>query len=494
MSKAGDLTKKQSLTIAGGFLAFGIVVVVIYAFVWFQRDIPETHADVVDHFKYGSIGAEGRSGLPYWIWVVLPEIFPEYLPGDQPGEGLERFGFVFESSGGFDRGDGVRRPIGTSYRESPIPKTGLNCAVCHTGTIRETPIAPEQIVLGMGAHQFDLQSYVQFLTNAGADERFNAGVIIPAIEKVNPSFSWLDNLLYRFRVIPETRDGLIKQAADFEYEKSRPRVGHGRVDTFNPYKVLLGININENDDGTISVSDLPTIYNQGAREGMWLHWDGNNDSLDERNISAAIGGGASFESLDHEGIQRVAEWIFSLPPPAFPADKIDQSRVASGKAVYDTHCAVCHAFDGEKTGLVTDISEIGTDTERLDSFTPAIAAAVNTIGAGEPWAFSHFRETNGYANMPLDGVWLRAPYLHNGSVPTLTDLLKPPSERPKFFRRGYNVYDYDNVGFVSEAFVSSSVGSDFDTSLRSNGNEGHTYGTNLSDEEKKDLIEYMKTE
>ena len=44
---------------------------------------------------------------------------------------------------------------------------------------------------------------------------------------------------------------------------------------------------------------------------------------------------------------------------------------------------------------------------------------MNTIGTGKPWKFSHFRKTKGYANMPLDGVWLRAPYLHNGSVPTL---------------------------------------------------------------------------
>ena len=50
---------------------------------------------------------------------------------------------------------------------------------------------------------------------------------------------------------------------------------------------------------------------------------------------------------------------------------------------------------------------------------------MNTIGTGKPWKFSHFRKTDGYANMPLDGVWLRAPYLHNGSVPTLRALLFP---------------------------------------------------------------------
>ena len=75
---------------------------------------------------------------------------------------------------------------------------------------------------------------------------------------------------------------------------------------------------------------------------------------------------------------------------------------------------------------------------------------MNTFGAGRPWAFSHFKKTNGYAAAPLDGVWLRAPYLHNGSVPTLRDLLNAPAERPTSFYRGYDVYDYINGGFIHQ--------------------------------------------
>ena len=73
---------------------------------------------------------------------------------------------------------------------------------------------------------------------------------------------------------------------------------------------------------------------------------------------------------------------------------------------------------------------------------------MNTIGTGKPWRFSHFRKTNGYAGMPLDGIWLRAPYLHNGSVPTLRALLLL-DERPARFFRAYDVYDWRAVGFVS---------------------------------------------
>ena len=95
--------------------------------------------------------------------------------------------------------------------------------------------------------------------------------------------------------------------------------------------------------------------------------------------------------------------------------------------------------------------------------------------------------------MPLDGVWLRAPFLHNGSVPALRDLLETPDNRPKEFYRGYNVYDQVKVGFVSN--VAEENGQKlfkFDTSVPGNSNAGHLYGTDLTTEEKDALVEYMK--
>ncbi len=128
----------------------------------------------------------------------------------------------------------------------------------------------------------------------------------------------------------------------------------------------------------------------------------------------------------------------------------------------------------------------------------------NTLYAGYPWRFRHFRKTNGYANMPLDGIWLRAPYLHNGSVPTLRDLLAPPEDRPDLFYRGYDVFDPEKVGFVSglerirelEGLSAEGVRRRyflFDTAERGNRNGGHTYGTRLPSGEKAALVEYMKT-
>jgi cytochrome c peroxidase len=103
-------------------------------------------------------------------------------------------------------------------------------------------------------------------------------------------------------------------------------------------------------------------------------------------------------------------------------------------------------------------------------------------------------ETLGGYNAPfLDGIWLRAPYLHNGSVPTLHDLLKLVAERPTVFWRGYDLYDPVEVGFVSQGPEAQRIGTRLDVSSKSGGNQGHEFGTALSAKDKGSLLEYLKT-
>ena len=293
--------------------------------------------------------------------------------------------------------------------------------------------------------------------------------------------------MYRF-VINATQKGILERANENAWFNTRPPQGVGRVDTFNPYKVLLKLPI----DDTVGTVDLPSLWNQRMRKGMSLHWDGNNDSVEERNKSAAIGAGATPESLDLPSLARIEEWLLDFRPPPFPPARIDKTLAATGAGIYKQACASCHATDGANIGKVTDIAEIKTDPGRLESFTADLAVKMNTVGEGRPWRFSHFKKTNGYANMPLDGLWLRAPYLHNGSVPDLRSLLFP-DERPGVFFRGYDVYDWTRVGFVSSGATAESEGVRFDTKLKGNGNGGHLYGTKLPEADRLALIEYLKT-
>lgn len=470
--------------IALGVLA-ALVTAGIFVYSLLHRDRPEVHSNILEHFKYGSIGSEARAGVPYSLWLALPRVFADLLPKGE-GKGYERFGFIYEP--------GRRRPIGTSFREQPLGQQGLNCAACHTAMVRASPNARPRVVLGMPANQLNLQAYVKFLRDAGRDARFNPDMLIPAIRRADPDFSRTDELLYRHYVIPRTRSALQQLDDDFAWMDHRPKTGPGRVDTFNPYKVIFNI---LGGDTTVGTADLPSLWNQRPRRGMQLHWDGNNDKVEERNISAAIGAGVRFrpaskESLDEPSLARLADWILDLPPPRYPRERIQQAKMGRGASLFSDKCSACHSFRGARVGRVTAIDEIRTDRERLDSFTAELSGKMNTLGTGRPWRFSNFRKTNGYANQPLDGIWLRAPYLHNGSVPDLASLLAPPNERPKVFYRGYDVYDWRRVGFVSQGREAARVGFRYDTGVRGNGNGGHVYGTRLSERDKQALIEYMK--
>jgi hypothetical protein len=442
---------------------------------------PSSQGDILEHFKYGALGAEERAGVPYWIWRVLPIVFADKLP-KRPGTGWEKIGFLYESSG-------RDRPIGTTNAGGLVKLAGLNCATCHSGTYRESPTAARRIVLGMPANQMDLQAYLRFLTACAQDPRFTASNLIAAIEKVNPNVGFFEKLVYRLFVVGRTRSGILDRAKETAWFDSRPPQGPGRVDTFNPYKVLFEFDMAA--DHTVGTVDLPSLWNQRPRRGLWLHWDGNNDLVEERNKSAAIGAGATPDSLDVPALARIEEWIMDLKAPPYPA-RIDAARAGRGRALYAKDCASCHDLGASEVGQVTPLDKIGTDPERVNSFTKELAVKMNTLGEGKPWRFSHFRKTNGYANMPLDGLWLRAPYLHNGSVPTLRALLFP-ERRPTQFYRAYDVYDWNDVGFVSNGPDAAREGVAFDTRLTGNSNAGHLYGQQLAPAEREDLLEYLKT-
>jgi hypothetical protein len=282
-----------------------------------------------------------------------------------------------------------------------------------------------------------------------------------------------------------------------------PEWGRGRVDTFNPYKAIqFNWNVAELPPSElIGASDFPSLWNQAPRDGMQLHWDGNNDSVDERNLSAALGAGVTPVTIDHPALQRVRDWIWTLPPPKYPYP-IDTMLASRGATAYQQNCIECHGDhrfrdgvkSGARVGLVEPIDSIGTDPYRLNSYTLTFAANQYALYPDSSYRFSHFRKTNGYANQPLDGIWLRAPYLHNGSVPTLRDLLEPPERRPIVFYRGNDVFDQTNVGFVSDVPGDGTrTFFRFDTMIAGNGNGGHDYGTSLPDEDKRAIVEYMKT-
>jgi mono/diheme cytochrome c family protein len=100
-----------------------------------------------------------------------------------------------------------------------------------------------------------------------------------------------------------------------------------------------------------------------------------------------------------------------------------------------------------------------------------------------------YASLNAYKGRSLNGIWATAPYLHNGSVPTLYDLLLPPEQRPTTFMVGSREFDPVKVGFRTDGYV----GFVFDTKKPGNSNSGHVYGTELAESDRKALVEYLKT-
>jgi processive rubber oxygenase RoxA-like protein len=471
-------------------IVFAVIGGAITYVKFFREEPAPFFASDEEHFLFGSTGTEEQQGVPYWIWLVLPRVFPEHLPA--PG-GYASIGMLSK--------DGHEMPIGLSKVTIGFPRVAINCAVCHAASYRARADDPPTIVAAGPAHQTAPQMYLRFLFACASDPRFTPDTLLNEISK-NVKLSMLDRMLYRFAIIPQTRKALLRLRDSDSWMLQRPDWGRGRIDPFNPVKYTT---LKQPIDSTIGNSDMVPLWNLGAHRGYAFHWDGLNTNLQEVVLSSAIGDGTSLKWVDRDykkwnntkpeemsSLRRVQNYISSVQAPKYPF-AIDQARATAGATVYNAHCASCHAIGGTRTGSVIPLAEIGTDRHRLDMWTPASAAAYNAYGEGHPWKFSAFRSTNGYVTAPLEGLWLRAPYLHNGSVPTLVALLEPTERRPTRFWRGYTVYDPESVGFVSTGPAAAREGTVFDVTLPGNGNAGHTYGTELPPDEKRALLEYLKT-
>jgi len=227
----------------------------------------------------------------------------------------------------------------------------------------------------------------------------------------------------------------------------------------------------------------------------FVHWDGNTRSPLARNLLAAVGLGAPLighhAELNFALVQRQTAISERIAPPAYPFT-IDRTAAGRGAVLYQTQCASCH------TGPETDArlyapAVVGTDSVRASLFTPPQAeqfnrflAQLETAGYAPP-AVPGIRSTQKYWSPNLAGVWARSPYLHNGSVRTMADLLTPPANRPATFHRGSHFFDETALGYTDQGTYL------MDTRTPANSNTGHNYGTTLTPDEKRDLIEYLKS-
>ncbi len=200
----------------------------------------------------------------------------------------------------------------------------------------------------------------------------------------------------------------------------------------------------------------------------------------------------------------VRAFITSLEAPEYPYS-IDHDLAADGEIVFGRECSACHGTYGEQEtypNRVYGIDEVGTDpvyaTEATDGSRDRFYQWVARSPYGNAESAAPAR---GYIAPPLDGFWATAPYLHNGSIPSIEALLS--GDRPTYWRHAIEPrrYDPDALGWeYLELDAQQTAEADaeasryiYDTTIRGYGNMGHTYGNDLSEAEAAALIEYLKT-
>ena len=202
------------------------------------------------------------------------------------------------------------------------------------------------------------------------------------------------------------------------------------------------------------------------------------------------------ETFTHFG--DVLAFLKTIEPPKFPLS-VDEELASQGKAVFNNNCSKCHGTYGEKPtypNLLIPERIIKTDSLLLQANyqNPQFIDWFNKSWYANGSHPARLEPFNGYIAPPLDGVWVTAPYLHNGSVPTLETLLNS-KERPQYWQRDFKQpeYDYEKVGWKYEVKNNGNSRKIYNTDKPGYRNIGHTFGDRLSSEDRKAVIEYLKT-
>jgi mono/diheme cytochrome c family protein len=498
-----------------------------------MAQVPTWSPGDLEYFLHGSMSTEV---VPEKVFRAFMRAYPDLFPTKD----LSHLGLIPDPKFGW--------PLGFSRREVPhlggLSSVGINCASCHVTDVRSKPGVPPVRVLGGTAH-FDAEAFFgtvltcTWRTSEPANmKKFLAAYLIECDpiegERMQGVFQekWQQQekeITAAMTADPLGAKGIATDAlhslngADFQFNHRAlasaklPDVVHAFSQLFHNMRAALHVpdpppkelppasGPGRNDAfGLLSLALVGVaqpyapvkyglIWNLDKRP--WVHWDGNTRSPLGRNMLASLGLGAPLQGkkafIDFAGLKRHTELTEHILPPRYPF-AIDQAAAKRGSSIYDAQCSKCHSGPEGDNRLHT-IAEIGTAPQRIEVFTQAQADRLNAFLASlempgyEPFKEPGIRGTQKVWAASLQGVWARSPYLHNGSVRTLQELLTAPAARAKTYHRGTQVYDPAAMGYMDEGHYV------VDTTKAESSNAGHDYGTALSADEKRDLIEFLKT-
>lgn len=301
---------------------------------------------------------------------------------------------------------------------------------------------------------------------------------------------------------------------------------HTRFSSITPYIQMLTVGLNPADNITAALFahrdpktlawseepvipmpkkyvlpvDVPPWWHTAKKNALYYTAAGRGDHARLMMLASVV----CVDTVEHARaidsyFPDIRAYIASITPPAYTR-AIDRQLAQQGQTVFEETCSECHGTYGDGGSYpnrVLPVDEIGTDPWLAsdDSFYHGpFPKWLEQSFYGE---ISQLTPEKGYIAPPLDGIWSSAPYLHNGSVPTVRAVLDSES-RPNYWRRSEN-YDYDNLGWKYEVtppqgeVPEDQRGTIYDTGNKGYSNTGHEFGDDLSDDERNAVIEYLKT-
>lgn len=384
----------------------------------------------------------------------------------------------FESRYGLHSAPYENNNLPMGLKLAPFPLTlgavkgiSLDCLACHGGILDGKPYP------GLGNNSLDLQTFFEDMNMADGN----------------------------------------KKALAFKFGNARGTNEAGAVSVFlmgfrkpdlslNTSWVNLGLNddLHEDPPAWWLLKKKKTMYSTGGADARSVR------SIMQFMMSP-IHGPDHFKNNEKKFIDLQA-YINSINPPAYPF-QIDYAKASIGKIVFDKNCSKCHGKYGENPtypNKIIPLDSIGTDPKRFFGITKDFGRFYNSSWfskENEGWFSDDFkaRETSGYQAPPLDGIWATAPYLHNGSVPTIYSLLNSKT-RPKIFTRDfenkYVNYNQKELGWnyqskTNNDHLRNQKTTDqrkwYDTSTPGRLNTGHIFGDDLTEQERLQVIEFLKT-
>ena len=417
----------------------------------------------------GALAVRGHPAMnpPNWSEAAFNDVWQQWGLREKPADFdrlvRERYGL---HAAPYDNGG---LPMGLNVAAGAFGKGIINdCLMCHAGRVAG------QTIIGAGNSAVDLQSLFDDLSTQAKlpfKVPVQLGYVRGTIDPVNPVI-----FLMTFR----DRD-LNVAPNDFKLEYSKD------IASDPPAWWLLKRKKTRNWTGGVDV---------------------NSTRIDMVNLLTPLNSPEHIKK--HETtFADIHAFVMSVEAPKYPF-AIDAKVAEEGKPIFNEHCARCHGTygaEGKYPNKIVPLDTLGTDPALARAITKKSMDVFNSSWfAQEKGANGWFKieETSGYQAPPLDGVWATAPYFHNASVPTIDHVLNSKA-RPRVFTRSYRSekedYDTEKRGWritTLERRPDAKLPAHerrriYDTNVSGQSNAGHTFGDVLTDDQRRAVIEYLKT-